>query len=216
MSSSQVRNTLLGSSTASTVMEALETYPPCRFPSLVNAGTTAGQEQLSLETAIVDVDDIVNFCTSQNVSVASLIKAAWAVVLRGYTGTTSISFGIQGNAESDADTDIGLMTTSNASIFGATLDLSHSLLEMVRRVHSSEQCSTSAVNQDTWDCLVGPSTQRLCNSEIRLSLSQQDNQERETEFSEMPSVCNSLSIYNIWTKTMKIMLTVQRFTRWRI
>lgn len=190
MSSSQFQKTTLGGSKASQVVELLETYSPCRFPDLVNDGTAAGQEQLSLETVIADAGQIGNFCTNQNVSVASVLKAAWAVVLGGYAGTTSVTFGVQGYAEYDPDSDIGPVTTSRASLFGATLDLSQSLIETVRRVDSLEQCSTSSVSQDVWECLVGPSTQRLCNSEMHFSLNQHDDQEKEIELLETPSVCN--------------------------
>ncbi len=66
---------------------------------------------------------VFRFCTDNDIHVLDLLKAAWAAVLRGYTGNSNVCFGVR----------VSLENTATVACFD--IDVNHTLLEAARNVH---------------------------------------------------------------------------------
>lgn len=73
----------------------LEGSKPCLFPSAEKPGASAGnRERLrKVQTTLPFSQDLRGFCRRHNLTLAALSRVAWAVVLRRYTGMSSVVFG---------------------------------------------------------------------------------------------------------------------------
>lgn len=71
--------------------DLLRGIQPCVFPSLVDQPDVEN----TMKTVSVDLDlpEVKRFCRGQGITVATLLKAAWCVVLRGYTMAEDVCFG---------------------------------------------------------------------------------------------------------------------------
>ncbi len=69
----------------------LADYEPCNFPTL--EGQQSSPHTKSVGVAIGMPDELRNVCRSNGVTPANLMQAAWALVLRAYTGNDSVCFG---------------------------------------------------------------------------------------------------------------------------
>ncbi|KAF6816574.1 nonribosomal peptide [Colletotrichum sojae] len=72
----------------------LQETQPCLFPRLM---TTAGSEGSSMQHTSFQVDlpmgQIDEFCRAQGVGRAAVVRMAWALVLRAFTGSSDVCFG---------------------------------------------------------------------------------------------------------------------------
>lgn len=75
--------------------ETLAGLEPCHFPRLPDA--VSEESLLSLRTIHLDLGhlaaDAQEFCATHNVTLSNVIHAAWAVLLRSYTGSEDVCFG---------------------------------------------------------------------------------------------------------------------------
>lgn len=64
---------------------------PCLFPPLAEHSPALNE----MKTVAVELDsqDVKRFCRNQSITVATLLKAAWSIVLRGYTTMDDVCFG---------------------------------------------------------------------------------------------------------------------------
>ncbi|KAF7512378.1 hypothetical protein GJ744_001946 [Endocarpon pusillum] len=65
---------------------------PCHFPTL-NDDISQPNELHELRLEIDQTSKLKNFCRAHNLTPASVFQAAWALVLKAYTGTDDVCFG---------------------------------------------------------------------------------------------------------------------------
>lgn len=164
MASTQSKNGQSGNQNGFTSLEELETKIPCRFPTLVETSTTKENHFLSSEIDISKIDETIEFCTAHNISVVSLLRAAWAIVLRGYASTTEILFTSQSCDNIAEDTLIGAQLNPNQSLF-----------DIIQHIHSSRN-SFIPLSKEQRRYLLQPSPHGICNSEIRYISGRHDEQ----------------------------------------
>jgi amino acid adenylation domain-containing protein len=70
----------------------LEDASPCHFP-ILNDDLDGENTLHALTVDIKDVNTIHAFCAKHNVTPATVFKAAWALVLKAYTGQDNVTFG---------------------------------------------------------------------------------------------------------------------------
>ncbi|PHH81423.1 hypothetical protein CDD82_813 [Ophiocordyceps australis] len=114
----------------------LDSVQPCLFPL-----SKAGKEQMKefyVAVEGLDVAKIHAFCASHELTTASIVQVAWALVLRQYTASTSPCFGNMTSSRGMAIKDIGDMI---GPLIGMTpchirLDTELSIMETLRQVHA--------------------------------------------------------------------------------
>lgn len=72
--------------------ELLARLEPCNFPVLTDE-STASSTRKSVNIQLEDEVEFREFCNQRAVSLASISRIMWALVLRCYLGTNSVSFG---------------------------------------------------------------------------------------------------------------------------
>ncbi|EAW11679.1 putative nonribosomal peptide synthase [Aspergillus clavatus NRRL 1] len=70
----------------------LDDASPCHFPAL-NDDLTSENQLHELTINMEDADAIQKFCATHNVTPATVFQAAWALVLKAYTGQDDVCFG---------------------------------------------------------------------------------------------------------------------------
>ncbi|KAF9890441.1 hypothetical protein FE257_005846 [Aspergillus nanangensis] len=70
----------------------LEQSSPCHFPAM-NDGTSEVNELHEVSLDIDSANEIHAFCANFNVTLATVFQAAWALVLRTYTGQDDVCYG---------------------------------------------------------------------------------------------------------------------------
>ncbi|KAG9196868.1 hypothetical protein G6514_003673, partial [Epicoccum nigrum] len=70
----------------------LDGVEPCYFPSMVEDEVTSHRSEMA-RVADLDMDVIQAFCKTWEVTPATVIQTAWALVLSRYTGSTTSCFG---------------------------------------------------------------------------------------------------------------------------
>ncbi|PHH63093.1 hypothetical protein CDD81_6338 [Ophiocordyceps australis] len=114
----------------------LDSVQPCIFPV-----SKAGKEQMKEFNVAVeglDTAKIHAFCARHELTTASVVQLAWALVLRQYTASTSPCFGNMTSSRGVAIKDIGDML---GPVIGLTprrinLDTELSVMETLRQVHA--------------------------------------------------------------------------------
>ncbi|CAG9990176.1 unnamed protein product [Clonostachys byssicola] len=72
--------------------QTLADVKPCHFPSI--APPTYDQTQyITIKTPGIDSEAIISFCQHSDITIATVMQTAWALVLTRYTGSSAPSFG---------------------------------------------------------------------------------------------------------------------------
>ncbi|KAF5010208.1 hypothetical protein FDECE_3620 [Fusarium decemcellulare] len=81
---------------------------PCHLPSWGDAGAKSLE---FTQVPLVDTPQVMNFCRTKAITVSDLFKAAWAVVLRSYTGSDRPVFGyLTSTRQAQHDETVGVIT----------------------------------------------------------------------------------------------------------
>lgn len=114
----------------------LDGVQPCFFPSVESDAQSSGN--LELHVPNLDGEKIHSFCTQWEVTAASVLQVAWALVLQVYTGSSAPCIG---TLTSGRDIDIHDVGDMFGPLIGMTpcrvrLDGDRSLLEILREVQA--------------------------------------------------------------------------------
>ncbi|KXX80427.1 Nonribosomal peptide synthetase 12 [Madurella mycetomatis] len=71
----------------------LATVEPCHLPLLDDGTTQDGSLQAVHIDSPVSMDSLSHFCQSHNITLPTVFKLAWSLVLRAYTGSDRVCFG---------------------------------------------------------------------------------------------------------------------------
>ena len=111
---------------------------PCHFPFLQSKEISTAPEQ-KYQTINVDIGKAAalhRFCGDHGVTVANILKTAWSLVLRTYTGSDSVSFGYLASGRDvpvpGIDDTIGLFI--NMLVCCVNVDKTTSVLDIIRKV----------------------------------------------------------------------------------
>ncbi|KAI9898796.1 hypothetical protein N3K66_007156 [Trichothecium roseum] len=113
---------------------------PCHFPQLADATLDGGRpEHVSLRVPDLDAAGLQAFCRQNEITPATLIQTAWAMVLKRYTGSSAPCFG---NLASGRDLPIDEADEIAGPLIGMLtcyipLDTSKSLLEILKTVQAN-------------------------------------------------------------------------------
>lgn len=113
---------------------------PCHFPQLADATLDGSRpEHVSLRVPDLDAAGLQAFCRQNEITPATLIQTAWAMVLKRYTGSSAPCFG---NLASGRDLPIDEADEIAGPLIGMLtcyipLDTSKSLLEILKMVQAN-------------------------------------------------------------------------------
>lgn len=124
--------------------EYLTGVEPCYFPTLRDGSQREEVDHSVIRVRDLDVKKILAFCAEWEVTVATVVQAAWALILSRYSGSTTPCFG---NLSSGRDLPIDGVDNIVGPLIGmltCRLDLvsPRTLLELLREVQ-----------EDTWKSL---------------------------------------------------------------
>lgn len=128
---------------------------PCTLPALREEPVEVNSLQ-SVRVRISDLSSLRSFCRTRDVTLSSLIHAAWAQVLRAFTNSDQVAFGYL-NAGRDApvaglDEAVGMFI--NMLVCRVNFESSLTSSDLVQQVHSDyvdslpyQQCSLGAIQR---------------------------------------------------------------------
>jgi hypothetical protein len=87
----------------------LQSFKPCHFPALLD-GLPTLQDNFQETTVELDVNNLAiqEFCSQHHVTLGSLVRTAWAIVIGCYAGVEDVSFGYSsdnGTSSTDGEFD---------------------------------------------------------------------------------------------------------------
>jgi hypothetical protein len=143
---------------------------PCHFPPL---GKTASHETPAANTIVLQtgfLPQVQSFCRSHGVTQSTLLQAAWAIVLRQYTGLDDICFGILASGR-DAPIEnmhnaVGLFVSMMICRINLTKPLSDVLYQISHDNAmglAHQNCSLAAIQR-----AVNPHTDALFNTAMTI------------------------------------------------
>jgi hypothetical protein len=106
-------------------IEYLDGAEPCYFPSLVD-NKSAFQKDETVQVPGLRLDTIQAFCKTWEVTLATVIQTAWALILSRYTGSTAPCFGTLSSGRDAPIDDV-------SNIFGPLINM------LTCRVHLHEE-----------------------------------------------------------------------------
>lgn len=112
----------------------LSQVQPCHLPILDDGVAQDGSLQVTQAASLPSLDSLNAFCQSQNITLPTIFKLAWSLVLRAYAGSDTPCFGylVSGREELSASNDRARMIKENtigafANILTCHCDLSDTL-----------------------------------------------------------------------------------------
>lgn len=113
---------------------------PCAFPPLSeNTSVTDTRGFGTTDVSYVDQQRILEFCKIKGVTVATLVRTTWALVLQAYTGRNDVFFGFLANGR-DAPTDgVETMLGPTISMLPCSIDIisSETVLALMTRIQDT-------------------------------------------------------------------------------
>uniref|UniRef100_A0A8H7K5F9 Carrier domain-containing protein n=1 Tax=Bionectria ochroleuca TaxID=29856 RepID=A0A8H7K5F9_BIOOC len=73
--------------------QTMANVKPCHFPSIAPP-TNEQTQYITIKTPGVDSEAIIKFCQRSDITIATVMQTAWALVLSRYTGSSVTSFGM--------------------------------------------------------------------------------------------------------------------------
>ncbi|KAH8665645.1 hypothetical protein BGZ61DRAFT_401297, partial [Ilyonectria robusta] len=150
----------------------LKHIQPCHLPVLDDGVVQDGSLQVTQAKSLPSLDSLNAFCQSRNITLPTVFKLAWSLVLRAYTGSDNPCFGylVSGRDDLDADDDRSRIIKENAigafvNILACRCDLSDTLDAVLRGIQDDslrdlqyQYCSLAHVQRNL---MLGPGSGRL-------------------------------------------------------
>ncbi|KAH6970594.1 hypothetical protein BKA56DRAFT_661273 [Ilyonectria sp. MPI-CAGE-AT-0026] len=121
--------------------DVLKHVQPCHLPILDDGVVQDGSLQVTQAKSLPSLDTLNAFCKSHNITLPTVFKLAWSLVLRAYTGSDNPCFGylVSGRDDLDADDDRSRINKENAigafvNILACRCNLSDTLDAVLRGI----------------------------------------------------------------------------------
>ena len=135
----------------------LENVSPCHLPVLDDGVSQNGSLHTIRPCVAISVSSLSKFCQSHDVTLLTILKLSWSLVLRAYSGTDTVCFGylVSGRDNLDADGSMkNNMFGALANILTCLCDVSDTLGSLLNIIHQDslsdlehQYCSLAHIQQ---------------------------------------------------------------------
>jgi amino acid adenylation domain-containing protein/non-ribosomal peptide synthase protein (TIGR01720 family) len=118
--------------------EYLRDVEPCHLPILDDGIPQDGSLQKIQVMSRVSIESLSRFCQSHGITIPTILKTAWSIVLRAYTGSETACFGYLVSGRDDLGEDEYMMENMFgvlANILVCHCDLSETLESLLSKIH---------------------------------------------------------------------------------